>query len=340
MIHGGDIYRNRVIYDFSVNVNPLGVPTRVRDALIAAVDVCERYPDPYAQQLKDALSAWLCVPCERLLLGNGASELFMAVVHALRPRKCLIPTPSFYGYEYAAKASGAKVCYYAMKRENGFCLDQNIFFALEEDIDLLVIANPNNPVGNLLSLDFLERLVYECAKKEITVLLDECFIDFCGPNYSMLTQFDNFQNLILARAFTKIFAIPGVRLGYLVSANKALTETISAHLPEWNLSAFAQAAGVACCEETDFIKQTVSYVEQEGAYLAEGLKKAGLTVFDHAANFILTYANAPLYQQLLKRGVLIRDCGNFRGLSEGYFRFAVKNRDENEKLLNAIGELI
>lgn len=336
MIHGGDIYRNKVTLDFSVNVNPLGMPTRVREALLEAVGLSERYPDPYAERLKLSLSKYLSIPSEYLLLGNGASEILLAVMHAMKPRKCVIPTPSFFGYEYAAEASGAEVIYVQMERDNEYCLNEKIFSVLDETVDLLVIANPNNPVGNLMPFPFMKKVIQHCEKRKITVLLDECFIEFCEENQSMLPYLDVYQNLIVVRAFTKIFAIPGVRLGYMVSAQKALVEKVGAHLPEWNLSVFAQAAGAACCGEADFVKQTVSYVKREGVYLEQGLKRAGLMVFNHAANFMLTYTETPLYEKLLERGILIRDCSNFRGLSKGYYRFAIKSREENEKLLQEI----
>ena len=110
-IHGGDIYRNDVKVDFSVNVNPLGIPKAVEAALYEAVDKCSKYPDISAEKLKKAVSGILHIPMENLLFGNGASELFMAIIHGIRPRKTVIPVPSFYGYEYAARAADREIIY-------------------------------------------------------------------------------------------------------------------------------------------------------------------------------------------------------------------------------------
>ena len=340
MTHGGDIYRNQVRLDFSVNVNPLGMPESVRQALQEAVESCTEYPDIRQEALKLGVSDMLGVRIEDVLFGNGASELFMAVVHALKPRKTVIPVPSFYGYEYAAKACEGSISYYVLKEKNNFSLDEGILKVLDEDVDMLFLANPNNPVGGLVPKELMYRLLEHCQKRGIYVVMDECFLDFCGQAASFLPRYVEYPNVIWIRAFTKIFAIPGVRLGFLVNSDKALLEKIAGQLPEWNLSTFAQKAGLACTQEKEYIRQSRSYVEQEGEFLSEGLKKAGLRVYPHVADFILVHTEVPLYDRLLERGILIRDCSSFRGLSKGYYRIAVKRREENEQLLEEIGEIL
>ena len=337
-IHGGDIYRNHIELDFSVNLNPLGIPKAVKKALIQAVEVCNCYPDPKAEKLKKAVAEMLIIPEEYLLFGNGASELFMAVVHGIQPKKIVIPIPSFYGYEYAAEAIKGKTIYYLTKKEEGFRVTEEIYQALTEEVDLLFLANPNNPTGNRISVKELQRILYYCKEKGINVVLDECFIEFCGEEFSMLSEIEQFENLILIRAFTKIFSIPGVRLGYLICSNSRLCYKIQRQLPEWNLSCFAQAAGLACTKQTDFVRETISYVEKEREFLERGLKQMGFLVFPSQANFLFFYSEVPLYKKLLQKGILIRDCRNFKGLSEGFDRIAVKNREENKRLLEAIRE--
>ncbi|MBR1865801.1 MAG: aminotransferase class I/II-fold pyridoxal phosphate-dependent enzyme, partial [Lachnospiraceae bacterium] len=233
-IHGGDIYTNHVDMDFSVNVNPLGIPEAVEAALHKAVGSCSRYPDITAGRLKKAVAGMLHVPEEDLLFGNGASELFMAVVHGIRPRKTVIPVPSFYGYEYAVTASGGDVFYHVLKEEHAFCMDEAFFSVLTEEVDLLLLANPNNPTGALMSREYMQKLLDHCREKGICVVIDECFIEFCGEGTSVLPDIERFDNLILVRAFTKIFAIPGVRLGYLVCSSRPLLQKIKRQLPEWN----------------------------------------------------------------------------------------------------------
>lgn len=337
-IHGGDVYRNPVDLDFSINVNPLGVPMEVKEALHDAVGLCGRYPDIEVERLKGAVSGLLDVPEEKLLFGNGASELFMAVIHAIRPKKTVIPVPSFYGYEYAARAVDCEIVYYETRQEDSFCITDDIYKVLTEDVDLIFLANPNNPTGTLLHQGEIKNILKYCSDREIYVVLDECFIAFCGNQFSMLSEIraERSDNLILIGAFTKIFSIPGVRLGYLVCGSRPLLEKISWQLPEWNLSCFAQEAGCICARQADLITQTQHYVSRERQFLTEGLRQKGYIVFPSMANFVLIYCKEsgdPLYEMLLKKGILIRDCSNFRGLGRGFYRVAVRTRAENEMLL-------
>ena len=335
-IHGGDIYRNRVKLDFSINVNPLGVPDAVKTALYRAVERCDVYPDRKAEKLKNAVSEFLAVPKEYLLFGNGASELFMAAVHGIKPKKTVIPVPSFYGYEYVAKAAESEILFYEMKEENSFCVTEALTSVLTEDVDLLFLANPNNPDGSLRDREFMKALLRHCREKGIYMVLDESFIAFSGNGFSMLSEIDEFDNLLLIGSFTKIFSIPGVRLGYLVCKNQRLLAEIAGQLPEWNLSGFAQEAGCICAEQTKFIRQTKQYIVRERQFLEESFREKRFVVFPSKANYILLYSQEPLYVRLIEKGILIRDCSNFRGLHQGFYRIAVRNREENEILLGAM----
>lgn len=334
-IHGGDIYNNKVNMDYSVNINPLGMPDRVKRAMHDAVEHCDRYPDITCGRLRYAVAK---DRAEEVLFGNGASELFMAVVHAIKPRQAVIPIPSFYGYEYAVDAVDCKKIYCNWKKDG---LDeQELIQALTGDIDLLFLANPNNPTGQTLEKETIGKILNHCRDKNIYVVMDECFIDFCEDAWSAVGMTEQYENLIVVRAFTKLYAIPGVRLGYLICGSPVVRKTISKHLPEWNISGIAQAAGVACTQEKAYVAETRDYVTEQRRKLMAGLTAYGFRVYSSRANFILFYTEIPLYDLLLERGILIRDCSNYRGLTSGYYRVAVKTEEENEKLLKAIGACI
>ena len=343
-VHGGDVYGKHIDIDFSINVNPLGTPESVKAALHRAVEKCDRYPDIEARNLKEAVGGYLSVPEDYLLFGNGASELLGAIVHGIKPSKIVIPAPSFYGYEYAAKSIGCDIVYYQTKRQDNFCVTKDICNVLDKDTELLFLANPNNPVGNLLERETVRDILRHCRDRGIYVVLDECFIEFCGDGCSMLSEIgtninsggEEFANLIIVRAFTKIFAIPGVRLGYLVCSDRSVINRISAQLPEWNISCFAQEAGCICAGLKDFVSETQEYVHKERRFVEDGLRRKGFEVFPSDSNFILFYSERNLYESLLERGILIRDCGNFRGLGKGYYRIAVKSREDNEILIKSL----
>lgn len=338
--HGGDIYRNQIRLDFSVNTNPLGMPDSVREALHQAVEEAEHYPDIHAQELTKAVAERLRISEKRLVFGNGASELFHAVLHAVKPSKILIPVPSFLGYEEAAKAMDCEVIFYEMKKEEKFCLTERILDALDESISLVFLANPNNPVGNLVEPELIFKIAEKCRQCDITLVLDECFMELTGKEmtHSFFNQLDEFPNVVVVRAFTKLYAIPGVRLGYLI-CEQTLAEKIRLQLPEWNLSVFAQRAGVAAIKEQEYVARAVVCIQTQRLFLREELKAAGCNVFDSDADYLLFYSEKKLYELFLQRGILIRDCSNFRGLQRGYYRIAVKSEEQNRIFADVLREI-
>lgn len=330
-LHGGDIYRNKVILDYSVNVNPLGIPQEVKEAMQKAIDVCDCYPDIRSERLLNALSTYFEIPCDHFVLGNGASELLAAIVHALKPRRALVPVPSFLGYEYVLKMEHTDVT---------FCKKEELLSMLSEQIDVLFFTNPNNPNGELTHREELFQILEICKRNHIILILDECFMEFCLENESMISEIENYDQLLIIKAFTKIYAIPGVRLGYLVGSNVKLLEQIKEQLPEWNLSVFAQEAGVACLNQNDYLTMTKTYVSEEREFLRTNLKNLGIKEVVGCANFLLFYDERDLYRELLEKGILIRDCSNYKGLKKGYYRIAVKKHSENEFFLKCLREVI
>lgn len=347
-IHGGNIYNNKVNMDFSVNINPLGIPHSVKEAMSDALSYADRYPDMACSGLKKAISEYFTqqgcsIQSEDVIPGNGASELFMAIAHAIKPQKAVLLAPGFFGYEHVLRAVGCDIGYFLLDEQSEFSpaarLDA-LMDMLTDDTDIFFIANPNNPTGRLADRTFMKQIIGHCKEKHIYVVADECFMGFCEKNYSVLSLLCDYDNLIVVRAFTKLFAIPGVRLGYMLSKNEAVRQKVQRNLPEWNVSVLAQMAGDACIKESEYIKETASYVSGQRRLLSDGLKKLGFKVYKSDADFILFYSKLPLYDILLNKGILIRDCSNYVGLSEGYFRVAVKTFDENVRLLKVIGECI
>ena len=337
MRHGGDIYNNKVNMDFSVNVNPLGIPDEIKTALEKALSECMNYPDINSDELSKRMSEFFGVRREGLIFGNGASELFVAIVNGLRPKGVLIPVPTFCGYEYAAV--NADIMYYEMSEDNGFALD-GAFLDKLTDVDMVFLCNPNNPTGLTIDKELLADIITTCDSKDITVVLDESFSFFCGEDISLSHRVDEYKNLVIVKSLTKIFAIPGVRLGVAICGDEKKRERIGSALPEWNLSVFAQRAGEAGAGLKGFISDTVGIVKKERDYLCGALEKRGFGVILGEANYLLFYSEMALYDELLKRGVLIRDCADFKGLKDGFYRIAVRGHDENRSLMKMIDDIL
>ena len=189
MLHGGEIYDTQAVqYDFSVNINPLGLPDTVRGALVGALDSLTQYPDQECRALRQALSQYTGVPADRILCGNGASELIEAAVRALCPRNILLTAPSFSGYRHAAEGAGVEIRYHMLRREEDFALTDRYLEDLTPDTDMAILCSPANPVGNLVEPDLLTRIVKTCEEREIWLMVDECFLGFVSDEEARTTR--------------------------------------------------------------------------------------------------------------------------------------------------------
>lgn len=341
-MHGGNIYGNEIEYDFSVNLNPLGPPDSVRDALTAALNHVEEYPDPEYRELRRALANYRRLAEEQLVLGNGASELIPGIIRALAPKTCMVTAPCYSGYETALKAAApsCRIHRIFLREEDDFTLPENICQEIARvKPNLLILTNPNNPNGKRISANRLRTIADACRTAGTVLLMDECFLALSGGDEDSLIHRIGEEGLpptMVLRAFTKTFAIPGVRLGYAVCSG-SLAARIQRELPEWNLSVFAQYAGLAALEPSGYIAASVEMIAREREYLLEELEKIGLRVFPSDANYILFQSrDRELHQKLLDKGILIRDCRDYHGLTAGFYRAAVRTRRENTALLRCL----
>ena len=331
--HGGDIYSRHVTFDFSANLNPLGMPEGVKKALTEGMDSFSHYPDVSCAALREAIAAREGCDAERIVCGNGAADMIWRIPPAFRPKRALIPAPTFSEYERALLTFGCEVVRYFTREEDSFALRED-FSQSVAGCDVVFVCRPNNPVGNLAARDLLWNLIETCAASGTLLVLDECFIEFTGEKPLAAAGLPG--DVILLRAFTKIYAMAGLRLGYAMCSRHETAQRLRDFGPCWSVSVPAQIAGVAALRERGFVEKTVSLIAGERAFLAEGLRGMGLKVFSSRANFLLFRCGLPLDRMLLREGIAIRYCGDYHGLSEQYFRIAVRTREENRILLNAI----
>lgn len=341
-MHGGNIYGNEIEYDFSVNLNPLGPPDAVREALTQALNHVEEYPDPEYRELRRELANRWQLAEEQLVLGNGASELIPGIIRALAPKTCMVTAPCYSGYETALKAAApsCRIHRIFLREEDDFTLPENICREIAHvKPDLLILTNPNNPNGKRISANRLREIAGACRGAGTVLLMDECFLALSGGDVDSLIHRIGEEGMpptVVLRAFTKTFAIPGVRLGYAVCSGSLATR-IQRELPEWNLSVFAQYAGLAALEPSGYIAASVEMIAQEREYLTAELKKLGLRVFPSDANYILFQSrDRELHRKLLDKAILIRDCRDYHGLTAGFYRTAVRTHRENTALLRCL----
>lgn len=340
--HGGNIYQYAGCTDFSANCNPLGTPESVIQEGIRSLQRVYEYPQVGYQPLRDAIAAYEQVKSSQVICGNGAAELIFSLCHAIKPRQALVLAPTFAEYQQALESEGCEIQYYTLKEENSFSVKEDFLEALTPELDLVFLCNPNNPTGMLTEKAFLHRILQRCRECHIFLVIDECFQDFIEQplSYTMKTELEEQENLFLLKAFTKRYAMAGIRLGYGLSSNQNLLARMEQCVQPWNISTIAQACGLAALNEQEYVEKSRQLIFEERAFLKEEMKQLGLKVYDSQANYLFFQGPEELFEQCLKKKVLIRDCSNYEGLKKGYYRIAVKLHADNEKLIRALQEIL
>ena len=346
--HGGNIYRaakwagldEHEIIDFSASINPLGVPESVLACIKEALKYLPNYPDPDAKQLTLAISRHFDINPQSILCGNGSTELIYLVIRALMPKKILVPCPTFSEYELAA-GNARKVIHYILDTKNNFTINPESFIrAMAADsVDMAILCNPNNPTGGILRKPDMLKISNAAGELNCRLVVDEAFIDF-SPDDSLINEADNNPYLIVLRSMTKFYALSGLRIGYGIFPLK-LIDVMKKHKEPWTVNTLAQVAGVAAINDQPYKEETFKTIKAGRKTLEDGFRLLNIPCFPSAANFYLIQPEkAPhIVETLGRKGILIRDCSNFRGLERSYARVAVKSESDNMRLLKELAYL-
>lgn len=347
-LHGGNIYRfereGKDVLDYSSNINPLGVPQKFIDIAKENFDKLTNYPDPYYIELREKIGEHNSVTKENIIVGNGATEILFLYMRAVKPKKVLVLAPCFSEYERALKSVGAQIEYFELKEKNNFYPDiQTLKKKLEgQHYDLFLFCNPNNPTGQLIKFDDVKDLAAICKKQDMKIFIDEAFIEFVENWKEKTAALLKNKDVFIMRAFTKFFAIPGLRLGYGISFDEELMNKLQAEKEPWSVNTFANLAGLVMLDDKDYIKKSEKWVAEEKNFLYKELSKnKNLKVYKSECNFLLikllTTTSQEIQTKLLEKNILVRDASNFQFLDESYIRVAVKDREKNLKLIESLG---
>ncbi len=346
--HGGDIYSPRKmkyaqqLLDFSANINPAGMPQEVIDALTQNISAYEHYPDPLCRELRAAIAKSEHIPASSIFCGNGAAELIYRVVQGIKPKTALLTAPTFSEYEAALETVDCNISYYELSVDNRFELTDDILDAIKPGLGMLFLCNPNNPTGVPIEKELILEIAQRCLTCGTILVVDECFIGFLEREnkYSATEYISEYENLIVLKAFTKIYAMAGIRLGYLLCKNKEILDRIRRIGQPWNVSIVASKCGIAALGARKHVKLTKQLVSANRAYLTRELSALGYIVFPSKVNFILIGSeDHKLDKKLADYGILIRRCSNYRGLNEHFFRIAVRTMKENEYLVECLEKI-
>lgn len=340
-VHGGDVYRHPDVIDFSSNMNPLGTPESLKEAVTASMQYISRYPDVRCEKLICALSQYEGVAQEQLICGNGAADLIFSLVQSVKPKRALIQAPTFAEYAQALETVDCRVDYFDTSAD-GFCLSERYIEALEKKPDIVFLCNPNNPTGFLIDPELLTSIADICERQKTFLVVDECFQDFIPheKQFTLKNRISDSRYLFVLKAFTKRYAMAGLRLGYGMTGNKELLSRMERITQPWNVSLPAQEAGLAALRENDYVEAGLNLVQTELRWLKEKMGGLGLKVYDSQANYVFFEGPADLKEQCLNRQILIRSCSNYPALGEGFFRIAVRNHEDNEKLIQVLADIL
>ena len=330
--------------DFSASINPLGPPRAARKAFVESYNHISRYPEPYGERLKAALAERHGLSASEVLLGNGSTQLIYLLCAALRPQRALIVGPAFGEYANALRLGGAEICQFALSADDGFHFSiKRLMAAWDKDCDVVVLTTPNSVTGRLIPQTDLENIARLASTRRCFLVVDETFIDFIETESIKFLVRQN-PHLIVLRSLTKYYALPGLRLGYLL-AESGLLARIAGYQEPWSVNAPALNVALACLKAPGFATKTARWLRSERPFLMRRLAALpGLRPFSSEANFLLVKLapslpdSLQLRSFLARRKVLIRPCDSFIELGPRYFRVAIKQRRDNLRLLAALAE--
>lgn len=347
--HGGNLaavsdqygWRPEEFLDFSASINPFGPPKGSWSAFRESFRQLTAYPDPDCRRLRRRLGARISVPTGQILIGNGSTELIFLIPRALSLRTVFIFNPTYQDYEAAAQAARCRIQSSLLPLSPTVDHFNSALSRVQSKIDLVFLCNPNNPTGSGLSTDAVTWL----ARRHPSALfvIDEAYADFVGEENASLLWRQLPKNVIVLRSFTKIYSIPGLRLGFAV-AREEVIERLDRFKEPWSVNGSALSVGESLLDEKPFVEESRTRLEEEREFLFGQLSRIpGLGPLPSETNFLLIRRTdggsaEGLKRSLIQEKVLIRSCSNIRGLNRTFFRVAVKRRSENRKLIDLLRE--
>ena len=334
------------IVGFGANVNPLGLSPFVKEKLTSNLDIITTYPDRNYTSLRKAISRYCNVDVGHIVVGNGSTELISMLIHHRHPKRALLLGPTYSEYERELTLCGGEIVMYNLSSDNDFQLDFDDFFKhLDNSIDLLIICNPNNPTSSAITLSDMERILKHCKERDIFVMVDETYVEF-APRVEDITAMplvSNYDNIMILRGVSKFFAAPGLRLGYGVTSNIRFLNVILKNQNPWTLNSIGAYAGELMLQDTEYISKTRTLILEEHKKIHSALLEIPeLHAYNPMANFILVkilkegVSSFDVFDFLIRRKLMVRDCASFTCLEGEYIRFCIMKPEDNKRLLEGL----
>ena len=356
--HGSDLEKIEKVFgikkedivSYSANVNPLGISHKLREVLSQHLDAITRYPDREYTKLRQCIADYTGAQMENIIMGNGSTELISLFIQTNHPKKAMILGPTYSEYERDINLGGGTCIYFPLKEENNFQMDVNaLCHQLDDNLDLLVLCNPNNPTSSAITRKEMRRILDACMEHGIFVMVDETYVEFAPDekNVTSVSLTNYYSNLIILRGTSKFFASPGLRLGYAITGNRDVAKEINTRKDPWTINSLAEIAGQIMFQDQDYIRETKELITSERARLYQELSSWDtVRVYDPQANFILMKILKEgvdaeiLFEHCIRKGMMIRNCSTFPFLDSQFIRFCIMSPEDNDRLMDAFRELL
>ncbi|MDE5764205.1 MAG: aminotransferase class I/II-fold pyridoxal phosphate-dependent enzyme [Ruminococcus sp.] len=326
---------NKKILDFSLNLNPLGIPHSVRK-VISDERCWNAYPDMECTALRRKISVLEDVPAENIVCGNGGDDMIFRIVTALNPARAVIFSPCSYEYRRALEQNGCKITEIQLDSKDNFSMTADAVSVIPEYTGMVILGSPSNPTGMVVTPYVMKCLAEQCERNHTVLVCDERYIDFLYKNSRLSAKRVLDRHIIIVKSFTRIFSIAGIRLGYAIAGDRETAEKIRSTGQRFSISGIALAAAEKAVQEIEFMRLTRSYIEIVRRDLSGELTASGIQVFPSCANFLLIHCELPIDELLRRKGIIIKKCGAEYGLDDGYFRISLRKHDDNRRLVEAL----
>lgn len=352
--HGGNIYETAKlagcspleIIDMSSNVNPLGPPEDLEDHLIKNLKVIRALPEVDSKTIIAKFAKRYLVSHDSVLSGNGTTQFIYFIPKVLDSVKALIIGPTYSDYADACIMNRVEYDYLLSEKSNGFLPDMNLIEKFVSGYDTVFLCNPNNPTGSLIRFEELADL---CKRHGDTFfVIDESYLPFVKNSSKISMVNADLSNVIVLNSMSKIFDIPGLRIGFLISCKKTIEKFKFFSMP-WSVNSLAQAAVSYLMTNKDstekFMDNTIRFVEKEKQLFLKTMdRQSNVRFFPSTTCFLLAelyedFDAESVCEKLLKQRILIRNCANFKGLSNRFIRISLKAHENNLLLANSLLEL-
>ncbi len=352
--HGSDIEQIEKYYEipgdqivkFGANVNPLGLSGSVKKALAEHLDIITSYPDRDYKDLRRVIAAYCGTEMDYVVTGNGSTELISLLISQRRAKHALVIGPTYSEYERELSLTGGRISNYYLNEARNFRLDiEDLEAALSNDVDFLILCNPNNPTSSALTQDELKIVAELCKRLRIFIMIDETYVEFAPSveNITAVPLVKDFDNLMVLRGVSKFFAAPGLRLGYGITSSQDFLDNLKKHQNPWSLNSIGAYAGELMLQDQDYIRRTRDLIHAERLRCLETLGGfPHVKAYPAYGNFILVklleegLTSFEVFEHAIRQGMMIRDCSSFEGLPGEYIRFCIMNPEDNTRLLNCI----